>query len=335
MRLRYFAAIVGLALFGGGTGAVHAQTPDADYFRGKTVTYIVAVGPGGGYDTYGRLLTRFLPKYMPGTRFIVRNVPGAGHIVGANTIYTARPDGLTIGTFATGLIYTQLLAREGVRFDLAKMSWVGRMAEEGRSIVLASNSGMETPEDLINAEGPVLFASSGLGSTNHIEARMLAYALGFDVSIVPNMQNPEAQMSMVRGEVAAIVGSDSSFDNFVAAGSGTYLLSITDSGVSETGIPSARDYVVREDVLPLFDFIVTLSGLGRMTAGPPEIPAGRLAVLRDAFNKSVNDPELIAEARTLMLPLDPGTGEEVEARIIELLNQPPEALDMLERIAAE
>src|SRR4030095_8632861 len=63
------------------------QATDTDYFKGKTVTYIVATGPGGGDDTYSRLIAKYLQKYLPGSRVLVRNVPGAGHIVGANTIY--------------------------------------------------------------------------------------------------------------------------------------------------------------------------------------------------------------------------------------------------------
>jgi tripartite-type tricarboxylate transporter receptor subunit TctC len=335
MRFSTLAAFLGIVFYVGAAGQAAAQEPDADFFRGKTITYIVAVGPGGGYDTYGRLLTRHLMKYMPDTRFVVRNVPGAGHIVGANTIYTARPDGLTIGTFATGLIYSQLLERQGIRFDLAKMSWVGRMSEEGRSIILASNSGMSTPEDLIHAQGPVRFATSGIGSTNHIEARLLAYALGFEVGLVPNMQNPEAQMSMIRGEVVGIVGSDSSFDNFVNQGSGRYVLSITDADSSASNAPSARDYIVREDARPLFDFVATMSRLGRLTAGPPNIPPERLAALREAFNMAVHDPELLAEAQMLELPMDPGTGEEVEQRVQALLAQPPASLELLRQIADE
>src|SRR6267154_2188980 len=69
---------------------------DSGIFKDKTISYIVATGAGGGYDAYGRLIGRFLQKHLPGSRVIVRNVPGAGHIVGANTLYTSRPDGLTI-----------------------------------------------------------------------------------------------------------------------------------------------------------------------------------------------------------------------------------------------
>ena len=90
-----------------------SQASAQAFFRGKTITYIVATSPGGGYDTYGRLVARYMSKYLPGTKIIVRNLPGAGHVIGADTIYAAKPDGLTIGTFNTGLIYMQLLRAPG------------------------------------------------------------------------------------------------------------------------------------------------------------------------------------------------------------------------------
>src|SRR5262245_30907799 len=99
-------AAMGLSLAGGLMAAsiampAHAQS-GADYFKGKTVTYIVATAAGGGYDLYGRLVAEYMQRYLPGSTFIVRNLPGAGHLVGANTIYASRGDGLTIGTFNTG-----------------------------------------------------------------------------------------------------------------------------------------------------------------------------------------------------------------------------------------
>jgi len=105
-----------------------AQESAEQFFGGKTLTYIVSAEPGGGYDTYGRLIARHMEKYLPVRRIVVRNVTGAGNIIGANTIYVSRPDGLTIGTFNTGLIYGQLLDLQGIRFDLTQMSWIGKMA---------------------------------------------------------------------------------------------------------------------------------------------------------------------------------------------------------------
>src|SRR4051812_19647971 len=113
MQKRWLALAAGMALLWSAQGFA----APSDMFKGKTITYIVATTPGGGYDTYSRLIAQYLQKYLPGARVLVKNVPGAGNIIGANTIYAARPDGLTIGMFNTGLIYDQLIRRNGVMFD--------------------------------------------------------------------------------------------------------------------------------------------------------------------------------------------------------------------------
>lgn len=335
MRRLFLLALPLAVAFMGAAISASAQTADTDFFEGKTITYIVAVGPGGGYDAYARLLTRHLSKYMPETRIIVRNVPGAGHIVGTNTIYAARPDGLTIGTFSTGLVYSQLLEREGVRFDLANMSWIGRMAEEARGLVLSSNSELSTAEDLLGATGPILFATSGIGASNHMETRMLAYALGLDVLLVPNMENGETQMSMVRGEISAVLASESSYDTFIEQGNGKFVLSFAGSDTMFPGTPEARDFIVNEDAVPLFNLIETISGLGRLTAGPPGMAPERLAALRQAFDSAVSDPELRSEAERLVLPINPGSGEEVEEKMRQALGQSPETVSLLKQVVAE
>ncbi len=84
-------------VIGAGAALVAAQPSaaqeGADFYKGKTVTYIVATAPGGGYDTYGRLVAEYMQKYLPGSTFVVKNMPGAGHVIGANAIYASRPDG--------------------------------------------------------------------------------------------------------------------------------------------------------------------------------------------------------------------------------------------------
>src|SRR3954464_6402364 len=144
MLKRFVATALGLTL----ALVAPAQAADTSMFKGKTITYIVATGPGGGYDSYGRLIARYLQKYLPGSRVLVRNVPGAGHIVGANTIYAARPDGLTIGMFNTGLIYDQLIGRQGVMFDLGKFTWIGKAADDTRALVVANTSGFKNFDDM-------------------------------------------------------------------------------------------------------------------------------------------------------------------------------------------
>jgi tripartite-type tricarboxylate transporter receptor subunit TctC len=310
-----------------------AQNPDAEFFRGKTVNYIVATGPGGGYDTYGRLLTRYMAKYMPGTTFVVRNIPGAGNIIGVNTIYRARPDGLTFGIFNTGLIYSQMLKLPGVQFDLSKMSWIGKMADEGRTLVLATNSGLDSIEDLINAKEPVFLASSGIGAASDIETRLLQKMLRLNVRLITNIVGGETQLSMLRGEVSGVLEAASSEAEFVKQGNAKYVLSIAGAQSALPGVPTARDFVTNEEHLRLITLVENIAQLGRPTAGPPGIPAGRLDVLRDAFMKAVNDPELRAQAARMNIPIQPARGDEAAKLLPAILGQPPNVIALLNEAA--
>src|SRR3954471_547589 len=138
LRSLVFAAS---AVFGTGIFVPPATAQSgADFFKGKTVTYIVATAPGGGYDLYGRLVAEYMQKYLPGSTFIVKNVPGAGNLIGTNLLYASKADGLTIGTFNTGLIYAQMVGREGIRFDLTKLSWIGKSSSDPRVITINAKS---------------------------------------------------------------------------------------------------------------------------------------------------------------------------------------------------
>src|SRR5688572_24142943 len=177
MLKRMLAAALGVGLVCAAASAWAAPAPaDANYFKGKTVTYIVATGAGGGYDTYGRLIARFMGKYLPGSRILVRNVPGAGHIIGANTIYTARPDGLTFGMFNTGLIYNQLMGLPGIKFDLTKFSWIGKASDEIRVMVVSTKSGYKSIDDVMKVRTPIKFAAAGVGSAAYLDTRILDFA---------------------------------------------------------------------------------------------------------------------------------------------------------------
>jgi tripartite-type tricarboxylate transporter receptor subunit TctC len=334
MRWRYLAtAIFGAFALGSASSALAAANPDAEFFRGKTITYIIATAPGGGYDTYGRLLVRFMEKHMPGTRILVRNVPGAGNIVGTNTIYTARPDGLTFGNFNNGLIYSQILKMPGVRFDLSKMSWIGKMASEGRTLVLSNNSGFDSVDDLINSRETIRLASSGIGAASDIETRMLQKMLRMNVRLITNIEGNETQLSMLRGEVAGVLEAASSNEDFVRRGSGKFVLAAAGAYSLVPGVPQARSYVTNPEHLRLLDLIEKIAQVGRPSAGPPGIPVGRLAVLREVFMKATTDPELLAQARTIRIPIEPSPGDVVARTVAEILAQPPNVVALLKEMA--
>jgi tripartite-type tricarboxylate transporter receptor subunit TctC len=312
------------------TGSAFAA--DAAMFRGKTITYIVATGPGGGYDTYGRLIVRYMQKYLPGSRILVRNVPGAGHIVGANTIYAAKPDGLTIGMFNTGLIYDQLLKRQGVMFDLANFSWIGKASDDTRVLLISKASGVRSFDQIVASKVPVKLAAPGIGSAGYIETRILQSAFKLNVQIVPGFDGNQGEMSMLRNEVAGQIGTAASLAQFVKNGNGFYALAISETD-KLPGVPRAMALVKDDKGRKMIELVSILSEIGRLTAGPPGIPAPTLAVLRIAMDKTMADPQFLADARKLQLPIAPASGAEVETLIRHALAQPSETIALLKAAA--
>jgi tripartite-type tricarboxylate transporter receptor subunit TctC len=322
--MRLFTGAAALAAVLAATAA-QAQT-GADFYKGKTVTYVVATGPGGGYDTYGRLVTEYMQKYLPGSTFVVKNVPGAGHIVGANTIYASKPDGLTIGTFNTGLIYNQLINADGVRFDLTKMSWVGKAASEPRVFVVGAQQPIKTFEEIVASKQPLNFSSTGIGSSNYVEITALTNILKLPIKVLTGYNGNEDQLAMRRGEAVGNMASRSSFEQFVKNGYGRFIAQI---GGKQTDLPQVRDLIKDPKGLTFIALIQSQGDIARLTAGPPDIPEDRVAALRDAYRKALEDPELRAKAEKLTVPIDPAYGDDVLNLIKEALNQPPDVVAVL------
>jgi tripartite-type tricarboxylate transporter receptor subunit TctC len=316
-----------------GAGTVLATFPalaeeGADFYKGKTVTYIVATAPGGGYDTYGRLVAEYMQKYLPGSTFVVRNMPGAGHLIGANAIHASRPDGLTIGTFNTGLIYNQLIGLEGVKFDLTKMSWVGKAGVEPRVIVCSKDAPIKTFEDLRAQKEPVKFAVSGVGSANYVETTVFINAFKLPIRMLTGYNGNEDQLAMRRGEITCGLGSRSTFDAFVKNGYGHY---IAQFGGTDKDVRQLRDLVTDASAKDLVALMQSQGDIARLTAGPPGIPKDRLDALRTAYRKALEDPELQGKAAKLDRPVEPGYGEDVLNAVKEALTQKPETIALLKR----
>lgn len=320
------AAISVLAALGAGPAL--AQT-GAAFFDGKTVNYVVSTDPGGNYDTYGRLVAQYMQKYLPGSTFVVRNMPGAGHMVGTNYIYGSEPDGLTIGTFNTGLIYSQLSGDGGVRFDLSKMSWIGKAASDPRVIVVSTQSGIESFEDLMALEEPIKFATCGVGCASYIETEMLINALDMPVEVVSGYNGNEDALAMRRGEVLGVVASRSAYAQFVADGNGRF---ITQIGGTEDDVPQLSSLVEGEAALRAIALVESQGDVSRLTAGPPGIPDDRLSALRDAYRAATSDPEFLERASATSLPVDPLVGDDVAQAVVKALDQTSEVIDFLKQM---
>ena len=117
-KKHFFLTVIAVAfsLYAGVAGAAPS------FYEGKTIRIIVGYSAGGGYDTYARVISRHMAKYIPGNpAIIVENMTGAGSLISANYLYrAAKPDGLTIGHFNGGLFFNQVFQEPGIEFDARK-----------------------------------------------------------------------------------------------------------------------------------------------------------------------------------------------------------------------
>jgi len=302
-----------------------AQSAES-FFKGKNFTYIISAGAGGGYDLYGRLTAEFMQKHMPGSTVVVKNMPGAGHLIGANALYASPADGYTLGTFSTGLIYNQLSQSNNVRYDLTKMSWIGKAGTDPRVIVIASQHPVKDYPDFIAQKTPLNFAASGPGSASYVEMMLLGKSLGMPIRILTGYTGSNDQLAMRRGEIAGTIGSRSSVQQFVENGYGRLIAQI---GGSEKDVPQLSDFSMSESARASIALIKSQGDIARLTAGPPGIPANRLTILINAYRDAMNDPALHDRANKLGYSIEPAFGDDVR-RIIEVaLQQSDETIRLL------
>jgi tripartite-type tricarboxylate transporter receptor subunit TctC len=306
---------------------------DNTLFDGKTITYIVATKPGGGYDTMGRLVAKYLEKHLKGSRVVVKNIPGAGHLIGAKTIFAATPDGLTIGTFNTSLINSQLTNAIADHPDMNQMSWIGKAAIESRVLLVSAKSEFKNFDDFRKSNRIVKMASSGKGSSSHIDGSLLAKAFDLNVEFIHGFEGSEAEMSILRGEIDAHVGSRSSLQPFVDNGYGRILLEI--GGAPDSKLPQARDLATTGQSQSVLSIIEAQAKISRLTAAPGGIDPQVLQALREAYLDATSDLDFLAEADKLRLPISAASGETVAELVKAALTQSPEVVALLKEVLKE
>lgn len=149
------------------------------FYKRKVIEIVVCTKVGGGYDTDARLVAPYLQKELPGSTVIVRNVPGGGAIVGTNKVWDAPRNGLTIGVAnIPGLIAAQIREEKGIRFDLGKFTWLGRLYSRHRFLIARKNAGFDTIDNLMKNEKDFKIGVNGVGSGPYVTGLMTADALG-------------------------------------------------------------------------------------------------------------------------------------------------------------
>jgi tripartite-type tricarboxylate transporter receptor subunit TctC len=338
LRLKWLSWAL-IAVGGVSWAALRLDTPPASsgepggFFAGRTITYIVCTGPGGGYDTYARLIARHLERRLR-ARVVVRNVPGAAHLVGLDELSASAPDGLTIGTFTAGVLYLDLAGVTTGRVNLQHLSWVGKAAAEPRVLVVGAKTPFRTLDDLRRASATISIATEGVRSPAHYASGMVAKALGLNARLIPGFSEDEGQLAVLRGDVTAVIASPTSLQGLLDGGHARSVLRIGGSVQFDDDVPTLEDLDLPATDRAFLELVAAQGEFGRVTAAPPGVPADRLAELRTAYAGTLADPSFLADARRFRLPIDGADGQRLEARVRQALNVPPHVLDWLRQPSA-
>jgi tripartite-type tricarboxylate transporter receptor subunit TctC len=318
----------------------------ANFYQGKTISFIVGTKPGDVYDLYPRLLAEFLPKYIPGNpNIIIQNVAGAASLVAANQVYNiAKPDGLTLGAIYPALYLDQLVKRPEVKYDWNKFAWIGSPVSSNHMMYMRADTPYKTIDDVRAAAHPPKCGASGIASTGYYIPKLLEEAIGAKFDIVAGYQaGQDIELAVERGEVVCRSFTITTFHSrepFFSWRKKNFVRVLYQTGNKRDArlkdVPTMYEimdrYKTPYSVRSLAKVILIASDLGRPIIAPPGVPADRLKILRDAFNKSVNDPAFLAEAERRKLEIDPSSSDEIELLVKEALATPPEVVDRMKKI---
>ncbi len=301
----------------------------APYFEGKRITFLVGVGPGGGYDRMARLFAKHLPKYIPGKpTIIIENMPGAASILAANRVYNiAKPDGLTIGVPQRGMPFAQLLKVEGVRFDVTKFSWVGSTAVEGTAFCLRTDLPYKTFEDIRKAKPQLMVGGTGPGESSTQFCVLVKEFLGVNMKMVFYPSSPDVMLAVERKEVDGRAGSYSALKPFIERGLVRPLLRGRVAEAGTENLPVDEDLAADKMGKTLMAMRSSVEFIGRPFVAPPGTPANIMNILRDGFARTAKDPELIEDARKSMMEVQYTSAEECLKLVTFLVNQPADIIN--------
>lgn len=329
------AIIGGLAL-----SAWPAWVGAQDFYKGKTIRIVVGFAPGGGFDTYSRLIARHMGKHLPGNpNFIVQNMTGAGSLIAANYVYrVAKPDGLTLGHFGGGLFMQQLLGGAGVEFDARQFGFIGVPVQDTRACALTKASGITSMDRWVASQDPVNIGATAPGDLVHDAPKILQAALGLPMRIVPGFSGTAPiRAAAERGELdGACWGWDSiraTWADALQSGDAVVVVQMVSKPHPQLpNVPLAIDYAKTEDARRLIETGVTIPAIAnRPYVLPPGTPQDRLQMMRRAFEATMKDPAVMADVQKMRLDLNPLSGEETEKIIASMFDTPPAVIENLKK----
>ena len=309
-----------------------AADPVAQFYAGKQIDLIVGSSAGGGYDTYARLVARYLGRYIPGNPAVVpQNMPGAGSNKAGGYIYSMAPkDGTAIGAVFPGIILQPLIGHIPTPHDPSKFIYVGSANSDAYLCVARKDAPVHTFKDLLSQT--LIIAGATEGATTHDLPVVENNLLGAHFRIVsgyPGMR--ENTMAIESGEVQGVCGYgwaslESQHPEWLTKGFVNIIVQESVKGYSklnDMGVPRTADFAKSDEDRQALELLYSQGVFGRPYVLPPGVPADRVAALRKAFMETLRDKALLADAEHMKLDIDAMSGEDLQALVGKLFALPP------------
>ena len=334
LRLTLLLASLGLA------DAASAQSAD-EFYRGRQGRIIIHTAPGGAYDGWARLLSRYLTKHMPGQPvFVPQNMPGAGGLIAANFMYERAPrDGSVIGMVGRNVPSDALMSGGNVSFDPRRFNWIGNPEFGATVSIVSDKAAARSAKEMFDRE--VLVGGAGAGSAVSLMPVVIRNLLGMKFKLVEGYGSQSAiTLALERGEVhgtfATLTSVQTSFPGALESGRMRVLFNLERKPEPGLNAPTIFEFAQTDEQRQVLALLAVSSEVGRPILAPPETPADRVAALRLAFDKSMQDPQLQAEAAKMGLAVTNVVhGPDLQKIIDDLMATPAHVVERMKAVSIE
>ncbi len=307
------ATVIGIGLLAGlGSTAVEAQ-----FYKGKTITFVVGFSAGGGFDTYTRLIARHISKHIPGTPgIVVQNRTGAGSLIAANYIYNrAKRDGTVIGNWIGGLLLREVLGDKAIKFEGRKFNWVGVPTPDDGVCAFTKASGIKNIDDWFASKRPIKIGATAPGSSTDDPPKLLKVATGLPLKVIEGYKGTArirlaAESGEIDGGCWAWQSIKVTWRKGIESGNVIPVLQMTLKSHPELKhVPLAIKYAKTADGRALMKVASDAhSAAVRPYSLPPGVPQKRVRILQKAFMDTMRDPAMLKEAKKSKLEISPIDG---------------------------
>ena len=299
--------VIGLAV-AGFAGMSYAAYPE------KPVTIIVAYGAGGSADTCTRTYAPFISKYL-GVPVVVKNMPGAGGMIGTRYVSKQAPDGYTLFNLTLPSYVTRALFKKATDYDLRKFSNIyGIAGGDSNGLMVPFNSRFTTFKELLEAakKEPITFSATSPGSNSWLLSQYLEQETGLTYNAVTFDSGRKATMAVVGGHVTGGIASTVNFPDLVR-----------EKKIRVLGVGSTKR-------LPYLPDVPTFAELGyprvksvnrQLLSAPPGLPDDVQKILVDATAKAAADPEFLTLAKKTGFIVAPLTQQEAQQEVVDTYDQ--------------